>query len=67
MSGTYNLKCPKCGFEFEFYYDSLNSFSSQVPGLVFREGSHAFSVKCPRCRKRTHYHVDDTGMAIGKP
>lgn len=63
MSTEYHLKCPKCGHEFNLNYDQWNSLSDpDVPGLIWREGVHAFAVKCPSCRKRSHYHVSDEDM-----
>lgn len=53
----YHLKCPNCGEEFDFDYSEINSFSKL--GLVFRYGPNAFSVKCPKCRKRSRYHVTE--------
>ncbi len=60
MAQMYHLTCPKCGHEFDFNYDQWNSLSDpSVPGLVWREGGHSFAIKCPSCRKRSHYKVSE--------
>jgi predicted RNA-binding Zn-ribbon protein involved in translation (DUF1610 family) len=53
----YHLKCPNCGFEFDFDYNQFVSISKL--GIVMRYGAHDFSVKCPNCRKRQRFHVED--------
>ena len=59
MAKLYHLTCPRCSNEFDFEYSEWNSLSDTKDfGIVFREAPHAFSIKCPACRKRSHYHVD---------
>ncbi len=64
MENLYNLKCPNCGNEFQYYYDFL--FPSAELGIVFKYGPNTFSVKCPQCHKRTRYHVTDADIADSK-
>ncbi|MEM0156404.1 MAG: hypothetical protein QW597_07400 [Thermoplasmataceae archaeon] len=53
----YHLKCPLCGHEFDFDYNSMVGISRL--GIVMRYGPYSFSVKCPACRKRSRYNVTE--------
>lgn len=65
MATDSNLKCPKYGHDFKLSYSQFDSFSDpSVPGLIWREGAHRFAVKCPSCRKRSHYHMTDDGRQL---
>lgn len=64
MAQEYHLKCPECGHEFDLYYDQLNSLFDPEAGIIFREGGNRFAVKCPQCRKRSHYHMSDDGKQL---
>lgn len=66
MPTRYRLSCPKCGQEFEVNYSPWSSLTGPgIPGLIFREGIHDFSCKCPGCGKRAHDHVTDADEILG--
>lgn len=45
-----HLKCPKCGFEFDYYYSVAYSLSSLKISQFFR-------AECPRCHRTSIYHT----------